>query len=216
MIFLCLPTLYNGKEYDKESIYETIDVLAENNYKGYVILKSTVEPKTTITLQNLYKNIKLFHNPEFLSSKTAYEDYLNQTHIVIGLPVKMDIKLIELFFIKYFPNAEISITNSDESEMMKIVCNSFYATKIQYFTEIKLLCDKLDINYNNVKELILKNGWINPMHTTIPGHDGKLSFGGACFPKDIRALNEVFKKYDVDNEVLQAVIDENTIMRDDI
>ena len=125
-------------------------------------------------------------------------------------------KLIKLFFIKYFPNAEISITNSDESEMMKIVCNSFYATKIQYFTEIKLLCDKLDINYNNVKELILKNGWINPMHTTIPGHDGKLSFGGACFPKDIRALNEVFKKYDVDNEVLQAVIDENTIMRDDI
>lgn len=84
----------------------------------------------------------------------------------------MNIKLLELFFNKYFPNAEISITHSNESEMMKIVCNSFYATKIQYFTEIKLLCDNLEINYDNVRELILKNGWINPMHTTIPGHDG--------------------------------------------
>jgi len=77
--------------------------------------------------------------------------------------------------------------------MMKIVCNSFYATKIQYFTEIKLLCDNLEINYNNVRELILKNGWINPMHTNIPGHYGILSFGCDCFPKDIRALNKVFK-----------------------
>jgi len=76
---------------------------------------------------------------------------------------------------------------------MKIVCNSFYATKIQYFTEIKLLCDNLEINYNNVRELILKNGWINPMHTNIPGYYGILSFGCDCFPKDIRALNKVFK-----------------------
>ena len=27
------------------------------------------------------------------------------------------------------------------------------------------------------------------MHTNIPGSDGKLSFGGMCFPKDIRAFN---------------------------
>ena len=37
---------------------------------------------------------------------------------------------------------------------------------------------------------------------------GNLSFGGACFPKDTIALNEVFKKYNVQNEVLQAVIEE--------
>ena len=35
---------------------------------------------------------------------------------------------------------------------------------------------------------MLKNGWINHMHTEVPGQDGKLGFGGACFPKDTAAL----------------------------
>ena len=53
---------------------------------------------------------------------------------------------------------------------------------------------KLKTNYNNVKKLMLSNGWINPMHTQVPGQDGQLSFGGKCFPKDIKALNELLKK----------------------
>jgi UDP-glucose 6-dehydrogenase len=69
---------------------------------------------------------------------------------------------------------------------MYLLSLSYYT----FFTEIKLLCDRLNIYYDNIKKLILKNGWINPMHTNIPGSDGKLSFGGMCFPKDIRAFNE--------------------------
>ena len=30
-------------------------------------------------------NLKLCHNPEFLTARTAYEDFHNQTHIVLGL-----------------------------------------------------------------------------------------------------------------------------------
>ena len=93
MIFLCLPTLYNGKEYDKESIYETIDILAENNYKGYVILKSTVEPKTTITLQDLYKNIKLFHTLTSAIMFSATVTTLSSTSIFTTL------KLVAFWFI---------------------------------------------------------------------------------------------------------------------
>lgn len=215
IIFLCLPTLFdsNKNEYNKDSIYEIIDFLSEYNYDGFIILKSTVEPGTTKELQNKYTHIKLIHNPEFLSAKTATIDYINQKHIVLGKSKDIDINIIISFFKYYFPLAELSITKSDESEMMKIVCNSFYATKIQYFSEIKLLCDDYNIDYNNVKNLIIKNGWINPMHTNIPGHDGKLSFGGYCFPKDIKALNEVLKKRKINNKVIQAVIDENIEMR---
>jgi nucleotide sugar dehydrogenase len=215
IIFLCLPTLfdYENCEYNKDSICDTIKFLSENNFSGDVILKSTVEPGTTKELQNKYFNINLIHNPEFLSAKTATHDFMNQTHIVIGMPRDNDNTIINNFFKTYFPLAEISITNSNSSEMMKIACNSFYATKIQYFTEIKLLCDDLNINYNSVKDLMLKNGWINSMHTDVPGHDGKLSFGGACFPKDINALNQVLKKKNITNTVIQAVVDENKKMR---
>ena len=54
---------------------------------------------------------------------------------------------------KYFPNAKITICEPLESESMKLFCNAFYATKIQFFTEMKLLCDSLEIEYNNVIEI---------------------------------------------------------------
>jgi GDP-mannose 6-dehydrogenase len=233
IIFLCLPTEFcnDKKEYNKTEIEVVCEQLALFNYKGVIILKSTVEPKTTQNISIKYKKINpyfnIVHSPEFLSAKTAKEDFKNQKHIVIGI-VDFDIvnkktdsdnikyntiHYLTDFFEYYFPKAKISICSTNESESMKIICNSFYATKIQFFTEIKLLCDKMDIDYNNIKDLMLQNGWINPIHTQIPGHDGEISFGGKCLPKDIKALNEVFKKMNVLHKVIDAVVEENIEMR---
>ena len=62
---------------------------------------------------------------------------------------------------------------------------------------------------------MLKNGWINKLHTQVPGVDGKLSYGGACFPKDTNALNEYMIKHDSPNAVLDATIKERNKMRND-
>jgi UDPglucose 6-dehydrogenase len=237
IIFICLPTEYDTtkKEYNKTEIDNVLYELAFLNYKGILLLKSTVEPRTTYKLSQLYPQLTIIHNPEFLTARTATHDYKNQTHIVLGMQeqetafqksraktqdeinndaIKISqMSYIKTFFETYFKNVEISICSSDESESMKLFCNSFYATKIQYFTEIKLLCDKMNIEYNNVIKLMLKNGWINSMHTTVPGHDGKLSFGGSCLPKDINALGSLFKSMNVSSDVIQSVIKENSEMR---
>ena len=47
---------------------------------------------------------------------------------------------------------------------------------------------------------------INPMHTKVPGPDGKLGFGGACFPKDTRALNEDMKRHNSTNNLIENVV----------
>jgi len=233
IIFVCLPTEYDivKKEYNKTEIEFVFCELAQLHYKGILLLKSTVEPKTTSKLSLLYPHLTIIHNPEFLTARTATHDFRNQTHIVLGIQTAFQksraktednvldemenshITYIKTFFETYFKDATISICYSDESESMKLFCNSFYATKIQFFTEVKLLCDKMNITYNNVIELMLTNGWINPMHTTIPGHDGELSFGGKCLPKDINALCALCNSLDSPNEVIQAVVNENNAMR---
>ena len=222
IIFLCLPTEFCNikKEYDKTEIYLVCAKLEELDYSGIVILKSTVEPKTTTHLSVIYSKLNIVHNPEFLTARTATEDYKNQKHIVLGFVDKYNfedkeniILYLDTFFKLYFPSAKISICSSDESESMKLFCNSFYATKIQFFTEIKLLCDSLGLEYNNIRSLMLNNEWINPMHTTIPGPDGNISYGGKCFPKDIESLREVFEKMEVSHKVIDAVISENKEMR---
>jgi nucleotide sugar dehydrogenase len=219
IIFLCLPTQFNEitNEYDKSIIYNTCDSLQQYNYNGIVVIKSTIEPTTTNKLSEMY-NLKFIHNPEFLTARTAFDDFHNQKHIVLGKSKNIlddDIEKIEKFYKTYYENAEISICTCLESESMKIFCNSFYAVKIQFFNELYLLCNKMNCEYNNVIELMLKNGWINKMHTNVPGPDGKLSYGGLCFPKDTNALLQFMKINNSECDVIEATINERNKMRND-
>jgi len=214
IIFLCLPTPYSSidKQYNKESIYEVCGLLKDYCYNGLLVLKSTVEPGTTLMLIEKY-NLQIVHNPEFLTAKTALEDFHNQKQVIIGSD-NMPIGDLILFY-KTFYDTPIHICKSTESEMMKLTCNNFYSVKIQFFNEIYLLCEKLDISYNRVKDLVLTMGWTNPMHTTVPGPDGKLSYGGFCFPKDTNALNDFMESVNTPHLVLDSVIKERNVMRDD-
>jgi len=219
IIFLALPTLYkedlNG--YDTSALHEVSKMLSDSQYNGLVVIKSTVEPGLTELLAEQY-NLKFVHNPEFLTARTARADFENQSHIVLGKSKKVnnsDIELLTSFYSQYYPNAVISECLASESESMKIMVNSFYSVKVQIFNEFYLYCKEKDINYNNVRNLMLKNGWINPMHTTVPGPDGKLSYGGACFPKDTSALLADMKKAGTPCGVLEATKKERDIMRSD-
>ena len=217
ILFLCLPTLFNEvtNEYDKDAIYETCDKLLENNYNGIVVLKSTVEPGTTDKLTEKY-NLKFIFNPEFLTSSTAFEDFHNQTHIVLGSSKNIkneDLDILKSFYHSNYPGADISITSAINSESMKIFCNSFYAVKIQFFNELFLLCQKNTSDYEEILNLMLKNGWINKMHTQVPGPDGKLSYGGACFPKDTKALLNYMIRNKSDCAVLNGTVNEQKKFR---
>lgn len=217
IVFLCLPTLFSEttNSYDKTAIHEVCFELEQNNYTGLVVVKSTVEPETTNKLSKQYK-LKICNNPEFLTARTAFEDFHNQKHIVLGKGtncIDTDIKVLENFYKTYYPDAEISNCTSLESESMKIMCNSFYASKIMLFNEYYLLCEKNGSSFEKIKSIMLKNNWINPMHTNVPGPDGDLGYGGACFPKDTKALLQYMIQIDTPNKILKQVTEEKNEIR---
>ena len=223
LLFLCLPTKYDNKneEYDKSSINKVCNFLQKMNYDGLVIIKSTVEPTTTNRLANHYK-LNFIHNPEFLTTQSPFKDFMHQKQIIIGVTKNYSIdsfyveqvQILRTFYHKYF-DAQITICLSDESESMKIMENVFGACKVQIFNEFYDLTQKLGINYNKVLDLMLKNNRISPHHTSVPGPDGELSFGGACFTKDINALNMFMKKCNTKRAVIDATIMERNKMRKD-
>ena len=220
IIFLALPTIYNEESgcYDIEPINDCCKYLESNNYAGLIVIKSTVEPETTERISFKFKKLSFVHNPEFLTARTAYEDFHNQTHIVIGKSENCNNKKVEIlksFYLTNYPNAEISICSSLESESMKIFCNSFYAVKVQFFTELYLLTKSNGSDYNKIISMMLKNNWINPMHTQVPGPDGSISYGGLCFPKDTNALNKYMEKQDIPKEILESCINERNKIRSD-
>jgi len=220
IIFLALPTIYNEEteSYDIEPINNCCKYLEDNNYSGLIVIKSTVEPETTDNLAQKFEKLSFVHNPEFLTARSAYEDFHNQSHIVIGKSLNCkdeQAKKLELFFSHYYPNAIISTCTSLESESMKIFCNSFYAIKVQFFTELYLLTKSNGSDYKKIVSMMLKNNWINPMHTQVPGPDGLISYGGLCFPKDTKALNKYMERNNVPNDILNACIIERDTMRYD-
>jgi UDPglucose 6-dehydrogenase len=233
IIFLCLPTPYvDGFGYDTSALHEICRFLSSreggfNRYMGLVVIKSTVEPGVTAALSEQY-HLNIAHNPEFLTARTAFEDFHNQKHIVIGrhrllnnkgqtgiTTLYHNIEILHKFYTELYPDAQISVCSSEESESMKLFCNSFYAAKVQMFNEFYLLCQRTGANFKAVKELMLRNGWINEMHTTVPGPDGSLSYGGACFPKDTSALRDFMKRAGSPHEVLEACISERNKIRKD-
>ena len=62
---------------------------------------------------------------------------------------------------------------------------------------------------------MLKNDWINPMHTKVPGTDGKLSYGGMCFPKDTKALIHTGMHFRSPLTLLNEVVALNNLVRED-
>ena len=215
ILFLCLPTPYvEGHGFDLGAIQENLKILAKLNFDGICVIKSTVEPGTTRRLEEQY-NLKICHNPEFLSEKTAFEDFHNQKHIVIGenKGIERSEDLVN-FYQNLYSNAKISICKSEESEAMKLFCNNFYAMKVQIFNEFYFICQKIGADFYEIKDLMLKNNWINSMHTQVPGRDGQVSYGGHCFPKDTKALCHFMKILGSPHDVLGACIKERDSMRD--
>ena len=218
-IFMCLPTQFSIKEkkYDLSAIIECCNFL-DKKCSSTIIIKSTILPYTTRILAKLFKNLSFIHNPEFLTSRTALYDFHYQKYIVIGSHFECSKKRLNnliLFYKKFYPKAKIKNCKSIESETMKILCNSFYAIKVQIFTEFYLLCKKLNINYNIIRNLILEKKFVNPNHTKVPGPDGLISYGGMCFSKDSNAVNELMKFLKTPNMILDSCIKERNNIRND-
>jgi len=48
---------------------------------------------------------------------------------------------------------------------------------------------------------------------SVPGHDQRRGFGGACFPKDTAALLQFSKLLGADLSILEKTIEENNTIR---
>ena len=219
IVFISIPSNYcpDTLNYDINKFQNILDYLDIYNYKGAVIIKSTLLPGTSEYFSNQFPGLNIIYNPEFLSEKTAIYDYAHPKQIILGTTPNLNHIVrdsVGLFFYKLFPDkTPIEVVDSREAEATKLYLNSFYAVKVQFFNELHFLSNNMDIDYKNVVNLMLNQGWINPQHTRVPGHDGKFSYGGKCLPKDANALLGLMKYQNSNYSILESTVEENKIFR---
>ncbi len=214
IIFLCLPTpMRKDGSCDLsilKSVVEEINSIASGDH--ILVIKSTVPPGTTSKLNEIYKNIKLVFSPEFLTEANSFEDFKNQNRVIVGGPRPASTIVKNLFRVA-FPKIDIIKTGSNTAEMVKYFANCFLATKVSFANEMRQICEQVDIDYDKVVEYSLYDKRIGKTHLSSPGPDGRLGFGGSCFPKDINALIYFAKHAGVNPAVLQAVWNKNLEVR---
>ena len=104
-------------------------------------------------------------------------------------------------------------TNFESAELIKYVCNTFFATKVSFLNEMKLLSDKVGADWDTIIEGFVRDGRVGHSHTQVPGPDGKKGFGGSCFPKDIQALINFGDSLSINLNVLKGAWKTNLKVR---
>jgi len=177
------------------------------------LIRSTIVPGTTRRFQNKFPNLKLVFNPEFLTERSATFDFISQTRYVLGGEKKNTKTIKELYQLRFGSTISIIETDYESAELIKYVCNTFFATKVSFLNEMKLLSDKVGADWDTVIEGFVRDGRVGHSHTQVPGPDGKLGFGGSCFPKDIQALINFGDSLSINLNVLKGAWKTNLKMR---
>jgi len=200
-VFVCLPTpMYEDGSQDLSYVESAFEKAKD---KAVYILKSTVLPGTTENLTNQYPNLKIIFSPEFLTERTAKLDMLTQSRIILGGELSLTEK-VKTLFNERFKIKNIIQTDSKTAELTKYMNNTFFATKVSIMNEFKLLCDKVGAKWEDALKGFVSDGRIGDSHLNVPGHDGKLGYGGTCFPKDVNALLFFSKKHDIELNTIKG------------
>jgi len=215
IIFICLPTPMknNGECFTGivEEEIQKINQISNASDEKIVVIKSTVPPGTSSNIGKKNTNINVIFNPEFLTEKNYIEDFQNQEKVIIGGYDKNN--KLEKLYKHVFPNIRVLKCSQEEAEMVKYIINTFLAMKVSYANELKILCDKLKINYDTVSEIAQFDKRVGYSHWKVPGPDGKMGFGGSCFPKDINALIYIAKQNNIKLDLLTEAWELNLKVR---
>jgi len=140
-------------------------------------------------------------NPEFLKEGAAIDDFMRPDRIVIGTESERSNKLMHKLYAPFMRNHDcIMMMGVRDAEMTKYAANAMLATKISFINEIANMCEKLDVDVNNVRLGIGSDSRIG-YSFIYPG----AGYGGSCFPKDVKALVQMAHDIDFDAKVLNAV-----------
>lgn len=215
--YVCVPTPTTETGHCDTSVVET--VLEELNTIGtraIVVIKSTVPPDRISTYEGMYPCITMVYEPEFLTQANANADIMFPSMRILGGKPK-NTELLRHFYM-YATNIETCEcfqTDMVSASITKYAINSYLASKVSFMNMMYDIHSKSDttVPFADISRMMEGDIRIGNSHTDVPGPDGQFGFGGACFPKDVRALIAYANDIGASAEMLKTVQEENVIHR---
>ncbi len=173
-----------------------------------IILRSTVRVGFTREMAEKYHKTIVFQ-PEYYGETVAhpFANLSDRNWLTFGGTKEGIALAIKAYQTVITSNVRIYQCTSDEAEMAKYMENTFLATKVIFCNEMYDLCQKLNIDYNVVREIWTADPRIGTSHTFV--YDENRGFGGSCLPKDTSSLYNQGIENGLDMTLTKSVIEKN-------
>jgi len=176
--------------------------------QGLIVIRSSVPPGTTEQLAGEL-NRDIVHYPEFLRASVAEFEFLDSDYAVIGnttpyhnLPLRRFVDLLQAM------GKTVHLRTSTESEVLKLITNSYLATNISFWNEMKGITDALGVNSQSVARLAILDKRVSRYGAVQHG----AAYGGACLPKDLAQMLDLGNRLGVQAPLLRAVQKVNQVL----
>lgn len=184
---------------------------------GYTVIvnKSTVPVGTadkvsevvakTLRERGVSYEFAVVSNPEFLKEGAAVADFMRPDRIVLGIPNGPSghraRAVMERLYEPLTRNHQRTIYMDVRSaELTKYAANAMLATRISFMNELANLADEVGADIEAIRHGIGSDSRIG-FHFLYAG----TGYGGSCFPKDVRAIQQTAKVHGVQMHVVNAV-----------
>ena len=215
IVFICVgtPTKKNSTGADLGQIYSVAKEISSsiNRFK-IIITKSTVPVTTGDEIEKIIskkinkEKFSVVSNPEFLREGEAIRDFIYPDRIVIGANDKKSSRILRnLYSPLISKGAKFISTKRRAAELIKYAANAFLATKITFINEIANLCEKTDIDVEDISIGIGLDKRIGSRFLRAGP-----AYGGSCFPKDTKAIVTTADKFKINLSVIKSVISSNS------
>jgi len=205
----------NDGEADLRYVRSAAEAIADHVKNAILVInKSTVPVGTGDWVADVINrrrhgkalNFSVVSNPEFLREGSAINDFMNPDRVVLG---SEDQSAADRVAQLYQPlRCTIMTTDLRTAEMIKYASNAFLATRISFINEIANICEELGADVREVARGMGLDKRIGPQFL-----DAGLGWGGACFPKDVKALEHMAVLHGTQPQLLQAVMEINRNQR---
>tara|TARA_B100001175_G_C19495548_1_gene635063 strand:- start:669 stop:1952 length:1284 start_codon:yes stop_codon:yes gene_type:complete len=213
IIFICVgtPSKKNKSDADLNQIFTVGKEISKSINKFKIIVtKSTVPVTTGDYLEKIIKiksnnKFSIVSNPEFLREGEAIRDFIYPDRIIVGSNDKKSNKIMNNLYAPLISKgAKYMSTSRRSAELIKYASNAFLATKITFINEIANLCEKIDVDVEDISIGIGLDKRIGSRFLRAGP-----AYGGSCFPKDTKAIVSSANKFNINLSVIKSVINSN-------
>ena len=216
IVFMAVPTPTTPEVFDDSILQKSAKLVGSGKI---LVIKSTILPGTTESVQRENPEIFVLHSPEFLREITAKEDTKNPERNLIGIPKDTrEFRAKAESVLSVLPAAPYTkILLSKETELVKYVGNNFLYTKVIFMNLMYDLAQSMGADWGKIAEAVSGDSRIGkshmiPVHASGVSNEGGRGAGGHCFPKDFEALLQFYKNQIKDEKglkVLESIRDKN-------